>query len=277
MNLIRFETWSERQQVLAIILMAGIAIGLLWFFILIPQTRQRSKLNAQIDAMRAELAQRSFLRDLDTLKVFNDGELSYTKELLGQWSDLASRLATFSNQSQVVSADVGSIDFKVALLDIRSRLLRKAREANISLPRDLGMPERVTSNEDARKLLLQVRSVEKLVDLSLNLSISSVRNIEPMAPILHGAEIAGGNFLEEYPVRIELQGRLDGVYELLRAILQPGTPFMLKALRIESVDPRGSALKVNAVVSALLFLKDPGKIALPSMATKPAQTGPLGH
>ena len=53
MNLIRFQTWSERQQVLAIILMAGIIIGLLWFFILIPQTRQRRQLNNQIEAMRS--------------------------------------------------------------------------------------------------------------------------------------------------------------------------------------------------------------------------------
>jgi Tfp pilus assembly protein PilO len=277
MNIIRFQTWSERQQVLAIILMAGLIIGLLWFFILIPQTRQRRQLNNQIQAMRSELARRSFLRDVPTLQKFNDDETRHTKELLAQWSELASRLATFTNQNQLVSAEVGNIDFKVALLDIRQRLLRKARSANISMPRDLGMPELVTSNEDARKLLLQVRSVEKIVDLSLDLNISRVRNIEPLPPMRHGAEIAGGDFMEEYPVSIEFQGSLDSVYELLQAILRSSTPFILKALRIESMEQRGGTLKVNAVVSSLLFIKDPGKIELRAMATKPTRSGPLGH
>lgn len=277
MSVLDFRTWSERQQVLAIILFAGVAIFALWFFLLMPQARERSKLARQIEATQRELMQKSFLSDEKTLGMIKEKEDKYTSELLAQWSDVANHLGTFSNQQDLVATAVDRIDFKVALLNVRQRLLRKARAENIGLPRDLGMTDFVGSSEDARKLLLQLRSVEKLVDLSLNLNISSVRNLEPLQPIRHSAEIAGGDFLEEYPVRIEYQGSLDSLYDLIHATLQPPNAFILKGLRIETTELRGNVVKVNLVLSALLFLKDPGKMTLPAMTTKAVRVGPLGH
>jgi hypothetical protein len=277
MKLLDVKTWSERQQVLAIILMAGVAIFALWFFLLLPQTREGKKLAAQITATENELVRQSFLSDETTLGNIKAKEDKHTGALLSQWSDVANRLGTFSNQQDLVAAAVDRIDFKVALLNVRQRLLRKARSEKIGLPRDLGMAEFVGSSEDARKLLLQLRSVEKLVDLSLDLNISRVRNLEPQQPIRHSAEIAGGDFLEEYPVRIEYQGSLDSLYDLLHATLQSPNAFMLKGLRIESMEQGGGVVKVNLILSALLFLKDPGKISLPAMTTTTKRTGPLGH
>lgn len=277
MNLLDVKTWSERQQVLAIILMAGIAIFALWFFLLLPQSRGKRALTAQIAATETELLKQSFLSDESTLGKIKTREDEHTGKLLAQWSQVAGTLGTFSNQQDLVAAAVDRIDFKVTLLDVRQRLQRKARAENIVLRRDLGMTEFVGSSEDARKLLLQLRSVEKLVDLSLNLNISRVRNLEPLQPIRHSADIVGGDFLEEYPVGIEYEGSLDSFYDLLHATLQSPNAFMLKGIRIEAVNPREGIVKVNAVLSALLFLKDPGKITLKGMPAKTTRTGPLGH
>lgn len=277
MNLLDVKTWSERQQVLAIILMAAAAMGAMWYFILLQQMRERGKLQAQIDATQSELVKKSFLSDEGTLGNIKAKEDKITGALLSQWTEVANRLGTFSNQQDLVAAAVDRIDFKVALLNVRQRLLRKARSENIVLKRDLGFTDFVGSNEDARRLLLQLRSVEKLVDLSLNLNISKVSNLEALAPIRHNAEIAGGDFLEEYPVRIEYQGTLDSLYDLLHATLQSPNAFMLKGMRIEPTELRGNVVKVNLVLSALLFLKDPGKMVLPAMVAPPKKTGPLGH
>lgn len=277
MRLLDVKTWSERQQVLAIILMAGIAIFALWFFLLLPQMRERTKLSAQIKATESELVKKSFLSDEETLRKIKAGEDERTGALLAQWTDVANRLGTFSNQQDLVAAAVDRIDFKVELLRMRKKLMGKADVESIRLPKDLGMTEFVGSSEDARKLLIQLGAVAKLVDLSLDLNISTVRNIEPLQPIPHSADIAGGKFLEEYPVRIEYQGTLDSFYDLLHATLKSPNAFILKGLRIESVDPRGRTVKVNAVLSALLFLKDPGKISLPAMPAAAKRANPIGH
>lgn len=277
MKFLDIKTWSERQQVLAIIVMAGAAIFALWFFLLLPQTREGKKLAGQINATQSELVKKSFLSDEKTLSAIKAKEDEHTGKLLAQWTEVAGCLGTFSNQQDLVAAAVDRIDFKVALLGVRQRLLRKARSENIALPPSLGMTEFVGSSEDARKLLLQLRSVEKLVDLSLNLNISRVRNLEPLQPIRHSADIAGGEFLEEYPVRIEYQGTLDSLYDLLHATLQSPNAFMLKGLRIESMEPRGGIVKVNLVLSALLFLKDPGKMSLRAMTPTNEKKGPMGH
>lgn len=277
MRFLDVKTWSERQQVLAIILMAGIAIFALWFFLLLPQMRERQKLSEQIKATENELVKKSFLSDEETLHKIKAREDERTGALLAQWTDVANRLGTFSNQQDLVAAAVDRIDFKVELLRLRKKLMGKADVERIRLPKDLGMTEFVGSSEDARKLLIQLGAVAKLVDLSLDLNISTVRNIEPLPPIPHSADIAGGKFLEEYPVRIEYQGALDSFYDLLHATLQSPNAFILKGLRIEAVDPRGRTVKVNAVLSALLFLKDPGKISLPAMPAANKRANPIGH
>jgi hypothetical protein len=277
MKLLDVKTWSERQQVLAIILMAGVAIFALWFFLLLPQTRERRKLSAQIAATESELVKKSFLNDEETLRTIKAREDEHTGALLAQWTDVANRLGTFSNQQDLVAAAVDRIDFKVQLLRLRGKLKDKADFEKIKLPRDLGMTDFVGSNEDARKLLIQLGAVAKLVDLTLDLNIATVRNIEPLQPIPHSADIAGGRFLEEYPVRIEYLGPLDSFFDLLHATLKSPNAFILKGLRIESADQRGRTVKVNAVLSALLFLKDPGKISLPAMPAAGKRSNPVGH
>ena len=52
----------------------------------------------------------------------------------------------------------------------------------------LGMDEEVHSDEDARKLMLQLHTVEKLVDMTLDLKINTIRNIQPQPQILHRVE-----------------------------------------------------------------------------------------
>ena len=280
MNPLRREAWSERQQVVAIILMAGAMIFALWFFLLTPLNRRRQNMENDIESLRAELASKDYLLGEGVLRgKLNDAEQRHDY-LLSQWSNATARLTTFSNQQELVDSHVGRIDFKVALFDVRQRLLKKSRSLKIRLPHDLGIDMAVQSNEDARRLMLQLRTVEKLVDLALDLKIDMLRHIEPLLPVKHAAGEGRESFIEEYPVRLEFFGSLEDVYELFAAIFQPGHVFALKHLRVESASRnKPELLSVNATLSGLLFLKGPEAFTpTPRRRTlTPTRTRPTGY
>jgi len=146
---------------------------------------------------------------------------------------------------------------------------------SIRLPYALGMNEAVNTSEDARKLMLQLRAVEKLVDLTLNLKITMLGRIEPLSPVTHNAP-NGEGYLEEYPVEIEFYGSLENAYDLFAAILEPRHVFFLKKLRIEAASlDRPDLLRINATLSTLLFYKEPEKLK-PVPRKRSWHTGPGG-
>jgi Tfp pilus assembly protein PilO len=283
MNVLRLKTWSERQQVLAIILMAGSAIFAIYFFLLMPQNRKRRLLKREISDMRSQLRQQNYLTGESALRRERDEEDGHNRGLRAQWTNLAVRLAAFSNQAELADSHVGHIDFKVALFDVRRRLQYKSRQLGISLPHDLGMDDEVRSNEDARQLMLQLRAVEKLVDVALDLKISMLRSIEPMPQILHrvggSAEKnePGKAYLEEYPVQVEFFGSFENLYELLHAILEPEHVFVLRRLRVESTSYASPGLlTIKAMLSALVFTKGP-EDTLPRRVAVARRRTPTGH
>jgi Tfp pilus assembly protein PilO len=263
MNSLNLKSWSEGQQVLAVILMAGLLIFTLWFSLLLPLSRRRQLLENDIEEMRSYLRQKNYLLDEATLQKKKLEEHRQGALLYEEWVEASARLATFENQEELTTSLVGHIDFKVALFDVQQRLRKKSRALGIGLPYDLGMAETVGSEEDARKLMLQLRAVEKLVDLGLDLKIGMIRDVKPAAPLSFGAGANNETFLEEYPVTIRFFGRLENVYDLLRALLEPEHAFMLRNLRIEATSGRERGLlDVTASVSALVFLKDPKDVKL---------------
>jgi hypothetical protein len=259
---LKLENISERQQVLAVILMAGMLIFALWFFLLLPLNRQRHRLQREIEEMASFLASRNFMLPEEVLGNTKQKAYDANRRIHDDWLRLMDRMATFPNQQALVESSVGHIDFKVALFQVRQRLLGKSRALNIELPRDLGMDDSVTGNEDARRLMLHLRAVEKLADLALDLKISRLRHLEPMEPIQHRA---GQNtvFMEEYPVRIDFEGTIENVYSLFNAVMEPGHVFVVKNLRVENPSQDGERLQVSAVLSALLFTRDPDEVIPP--------------
>lgn len=272
---IDLKRWSERQQVLAIILMGGLVIALLWFFLLLPQYRTRQQLDREIESGRNQLGG-NYLVDESTLAKMKQSEQSYFTSLNSEWTATTTRITPFTNIDEVANIRMGHIDFKVALLEARRKLKNKADSLGISLPRDLGMEEVVRSDEDSRKLMVQLRTVEKIVDLALDLNLGAVKCIEPFPPVQHETAKSKEIFLEEYPVHVELSGKLDDLYSLFRGINRPGRVFVLKHIKIDAPQPgKPDVLSINCVLSGLVFMKKPADMAAKPRKIIPA--GPAGH
>lgn len=274
MNTLDLKSWSERQQVLAVILLAGLAIFLLWFFLLTPLNRRRQNLEREIAGMSRQLEAQNYLVGEDALKAMLAEENDYGQSLGAEWSDMLKSAAAFTNvPSPSARGDI--IDYKVALFEVSQRLLRKSRTRNISLPHRLGMSESVRSDEDARRLMLQLRAVERFADMALDLKIDRIRNIEPLAPVKH--ETADQQaYMEEYPVRVECHGNMEDLNNILHAVRTSGSVFILRRLRVEPVsreDPE--VLSIYAVASAMVFLKRPDEITVSTVKRTPV--GPMGH
>lgn len=277
MNTIKLKSWSERQQVVAVILMAGLLIFLLWFFLLTPLNRRRRRLERDIENIRGELAQKNYLLGEPVLRDKKQAAREANIALGREWQDVVERVAAFAGPEDLPPSKVGHIDYKVALFDVRHRLLKKSRETRISLPHDLGMDDAVHSDADARKLMLQLRAVEKLVDLTLDAKISMLRHIVPLAPLRYAAGPKEEVYLEEFPVRVEFFATHENVYDLLHAILVPGQVFALRNLRVETAaGGRQQLLSVTAEMSALVFLKKPEELDL-APSGKVMRMGPMGY
>lgn len=261
MSLPRLDELSERQQVLAVILMAGLLIFLVWFFALTPLNQKRRRLESDIEDMTSQLARKNLMRGESALIQEKETEYAHNRLIHDQWITMADRLGGFRNQRQLASSDYGAIDFKMSLFEVQQALLAKSRALNISVPPDIGMDEQVDTHEDARVLMLQLRTVEKLVDLVLDLKINRLRGIQRLTPITHEAEVRKIDYLEEYLVRLDFYGSTENLFDLLHAILLPDSVFTLKNFRIEALDPHEGIFNISVVMSALLFPRDPDEVA----------------
>ena len=280
MNLTFTGRWSERQQVVAIILGMAVVLFLLWFFLLLPVNRQRRSIEADIANMATELSQKNYLLGEDALRRRLDEEQLKYGRLTNDWQGTVLQLGSFTGaDDSSVSGGVAHIDFKVALFRVRQRLVQKARTLGVSLPHDLGVDETVESNEDAFQRMVQLRVVEKLVDLSLDLKIKTVREIRPLPTITHKAGPQQEDFFTEFPLELDLYGSLDNLYQLLGVVSEPEHVFALRGLRVEPASSsRDELLNIKAVMSALVFLKQPAEISKPrAIAARPTRRGPLGH
>lgn len=277
MSGLSIKAWSQRQQVLAIIVMAGLLMTALWFFLLLPQNRSRKQLERQIATKQQQLASKDYLRGESALQNERNDEVTNNRELHDEWTNTVKRMTAFPQHQNLLKADVGHIDYKVALFDVRQRLLKKSNEMKIGLRhKDLGMEEAVRSDEDARTLMLQLRTVEKLVDFALNLKIDLLREIDPLPPIYHRLQPEQPPYIEEYPVSIEFYGNLQTLFELFEAAAEPENAFVMRRSRIESEVARPDLLKVSVVMSTLVFLRDPDEL-VDTIPKKPVKwTEPLG-
>lgn len=277
MNLSLPGKFSERQQVVVIILAIGIVLFVLWYFLLLPMNRQRKRLEGDIESMAAELAQKSYLLGEDALQRRLNAEIERYRALEKEWQDTVAQLCALSPRDTAIS-NVERIDFKVALFTVRQRLLQKARSLGISLPYNLGVDETIVSNEDAFQRMLQLRVVEKLVDLALDLKIKTVRGVTPLPPIAHRAGAGRDEYFREYPLELDLYGTQDNLFELLNIVMEPGHVFVLRGLRVEPTGKGSSdVVNIKAVMSALVFLKGPGELTVASGETKARPRRPTGH
>jgi Tfp pilus assembly protein PilO len=277
MNVPMGSKWSERQQVVAILLIAGALLALLWFFLLLPLNRQRHRMEGDISGLSSELAQKNFLLGEEALQHKLDEQVAHQQALNDEWQKAVQSFGDLAAQDDATTSSVAHIDFKVALFDVRQRLLQKSRTLGVSLPRDLGVDETIESDDDAYQRMVQLRVVEKLVDLALDLKIKTIREIRSLPPVLHKTALQE-DFFREYPLELMLSGTQDHLYEFLDVVSEPGHVFVLRGLRVEpSGKGRGDLLNIKALMSGLVFIKSPSELirAPAPKATQPRP--PAGH
>jgi Tfp pilus assembly protein PilO len=268
---------SQRQQVVAIILVAGLVIAGLWYFLLYPQHKSRRALENRIAEMRDQLERSNALVGEAALRKRKNLILDKHKALTNEWANIMESIGSFSDASDAIADEVGHIDYKMALYEVQKRMNQKAAIAGISIPPELGMVETVESDEDARTLMMQLRALEKLVDVLLDIDISLLRSVEPLRPIVHGYGEAGQPYLEEYPVHVEFLGDLKNLYDLYHTMLESGHVLTMRRIRIKAASPiNNDLLRVRAILSALVFLEDPSKIEL-KIKKSMAFVAPTGH
>lgn len=276
MKLLHPQQWSERQQVVAIIAATVVALAALWYLVMLPQNVMRRNLERQIAEKREELQRKNLLFGEEVLREMRAAEFEAGRRMEEEWTAMSRRLAAVAAAPEDAELRVGHIDFKVALYEARFRMNRKARMLGIALPRDLGMDEAVPSGEDARKRLLQLRALERLTDVALDLKVGVIRGLEPLPPMRHAGP-DGAVFLEEYPVRVTFDADIGRIYEWFRATLAEDRTFALRHFRVDGT-PRGApeTLTVTAVMSALVFPRDAAELLGP-LEEKVVYTEPMGH
>ena len=115
------------------------AIVALWFFLLLPQAQQRAQIKSKWEQHRKSRYAHMSESDLQ-------GELQAVsgnyRQVIKEWYSTKRRLSTYSKTEALIGANVGKIDYKVELLNERSRLNKKSEKLEIDLiPSDLGMQE----------------------------------------------------------------------------------------------------------------------------------------
>jgi hypothetical protein len=261
MNDMEIQTWLKHQQVLVVVLAGACVILGILAFPLSMLNYNTSTLERRIATQSDVLAKKNYLLGEKALGEKKQEEQTRNARLTDEWRRMVSRVSVFPKSEE--QASVGHIDFKVKLFDVRQRLLRKSRALDIGLPGDLGVDDAIHSDEDARKKMLQLRTVEKLVNLALDLKIVTLRNIEPLPPVSHQTE-QKITFLEEYPVRMEFSGDIGNLYDLLNATIEQDSTLALKHVRIEPAHGRSNLLNMEVVMSSLVFLKTPSEMPLPA-------------
>ncbi len=253
-------------------------LGLLWFALLAPMNNERKSLVKDITAMQTELARKGLLLGPDILRQELNKETRHNGDLILAWSNTVSRLNGFQGAQVVVTERIGKIDFKVALFEVKQRLLKKARALNIELTADIGMDAVVKSSEDARRLMYQLKAVETLLDTALDMKINTVKFVDPMPPHGYHPEDSTEVFVEEYPVRIRLYGNVESLYDLLSSTLASEHFFVLRHLKVRSVsETKPDLLDISAVMSSLLFIKSPETMDTIKGAISPVKISPRGH
>jgi hypothetical protein len=218
---------------------------------------RRHRLEQRIESMSNELAQKNYLLGEEALGEKKRDAAAGLLRLQQEWLGTVGQISAFTNGELAAKSEIGHIDFKVALFDTRQRLLGKSRAQGISLPHDIGVEEPVESDQDPRQRMLELRVVERLVDLVLDQKIRTVREVATLPSITHTMGPDRKVFLQEYPLELTFFGTSENLYALLGAILQPEHVFVVRSLRAEAASRANpGVLSVRVVISALVFAEN---------------------
>jgi len=267
--------WNERQQLTALAVGLVLLIGAAYYFVMLPVIRNRRVLESEIARMRQTMAAGGALLEELPLESRRNALRQAAVRRRECWEKAARELSTFEKQEILRTTEVGKIDFKVALFEVRERLRRKADEYGIRPTFELAIDEKVLSNEDARKRMLQLRAAERIMDTTLGLKVHRIESVEPLEPVAHQDPETGEVFLEEYPVRIQFVGNIENVYAFFQELFQTNRVFAVRRMRLEKESLNNpDRIRAEATVSALVFLRQIEEVQMPKRPS--AFVRPLG-
>ena len=240
---------SERTQVTLILIAALGGISSIWFFLLLPQHERTS----ENDARRRQLDSSPFSHQSPSaLRKAVEVERAGLARLEREWGQAGERLATFANQAALRRTEL-RIDYKHELFLTRRRLVEKSDALGIQLlPTDLGIDDALTDKDTIRERMLQLKAVEKLADLTLDRRIERLVSIVPQPSVIHKGPDGLITF-DEYPVQVEFDVSFDNLYALFQAVFEENRVFAFRNIRIAAGHKADAPLRVNAVMSALVF------------------------
>ncbi len=241
---------SERTQVALILFLTLGALFATWYFLLLPQRQMK----AEIATLRQQLTTSKYAHiSIPDLQQAVASESNNTARLEREWTRTTERLATFANQAVLRRAEVGRIDFKFELFRTRKSLVEKSDALGIQLiPTELGIDDALLTSDKIRERMLQLKAVEKLADLTLDRRIERLISINPLPPKAYKSPDGKFSF-DEYPVRVEFDVSFDNLFALLQSVFEENHVFAFRNIRIESGSRPNAPVRVNAVMSALVF------------------------
>ena len=235
---------TERMQVILILLFVLLSAFLTVNFVVLPQ-RDMTEENQNV---REKLKTSYYVdQSFTNMQMIAGHEHTNLSALSNEWLHVADRLMSLSN-----SVPSSIIDYKRMLYDVRESLRSKSKDLNITLLPGEFMDDAITSDEDVRTRILQLRTVELLANLALDRKIQQLVEIYPLPPIQH-VDTQGKKTFVEYPVRVECDVEFGNLYTFFQSVFEEDQFFTFRNIRIESGPTFQSKLRMKAILSTLLF------------------------
>ena len=183
-------------------------------------------------------------------------EARWGREFGQEWNALRQTMATFKNSRDVFNLpakeNVALIDFRVALLETRSRLMAQARQRGMVLPPDFGLDDVARDDKSVRQSLYELATLRVLAGVALDGGVSGIESIESLPTVAHSDDHE--LFMEEYPLKVRFKCRFPVMLGLLEELGNSTHGMVVKALRVEcrSLEESGM-VEAEIVVAALVF------------------------
>jgi len=233
---------TERTQVIFTLVLI-IASTILTVYIVLEQIDSGREIKNTSESLAQSFANQSLA---DKQKGVDLG-LTNLQSLSNEWLQISERLASLRIEK------LSSIEYKVEHYEIGQRLQKKCEQLKIQFDlSDFGINAVLSSDEDIRMRMLQLKAVELLADLALDRQIQQLVEIYPLSPIQHVDNNKKPTFTE-YPVRIECDVDFTHLYSFFQSVFEENQVFVFRNIRIESGPTPASKLRVKAILSALLF------------------------
>lgn len=181
--------------------------------------------------------------------------------LQARWEALVKRVDTFGDGSTPwmpaeSGTEEGRIDFKVALYNARTNLQTRAKETQMAVPMDLGMPETIAADEKAEARLLQLATVVGFMGRAIDLGVPAIERIDTLPAVVHLTDQdTAVPFAREFPIRVVMQCSFAKLFEVTEALLrQPRSFFALRRFYIRKATPNDQdEVVAEMVYSGLVF------------------------